>query len=138
MGIWRKLIAPVFEVQFLRYAISALAAMAVDVGCFMILLGQGVAAGFAAALAYAAGMIANWWLVSRGVFDAGLAPRGPIRLRQQMLFYGTTLSGLAITTAIVSVLVAAGMRPILTKGIALVVSFFLNWGVRKYFVFRPA
>tara|TARA_A100001391_G_scaffold273_3_gene681 strand:+ start:5542 stop:5955 length:414 start_codon:yes stop_codon:yes gene_type:complete len=135
---WRKVIAPFLEAQFLRYAICAVGAMAVDVGSFVILLGQGMSAGLSAALAYAIGTMANWWLVSRGVFDEALAARGPARLRQQFLFYGTTLVGLALTTMIVSVLVATGMVPIVTKAIAIVVSFFLNWSVRKYLVFRPA
>ena len=135
---WRRLVAPFIEVQFLRYAISAVGAMAVDVGCFVIFLGQGLAAGPAAAIAYAAGMVVNWWLVSRGVFEMGLAPRGNARTRQLMLFFGTTLAGLALTTATVSVLTAAGVLALVAKAVAIAISFFLNWAVRKYFVFRTA
>ena len=130
-----RLVTLLLDRQFLRYIIASVGALSVDVGTFMLLVREGVAAGPAAALGYSIGMLANWWLVSRGVFDTTLAEKGEARLRQQVLFVVTTLAGLGLTTAIVGGLVAAGLAPIVTKGFAVVVSFFLNWGARKYLVF---
>lgn len=124
--------------QFLRYLIASVGALSVDMGSFILLLHFGVLAGFAAAIAYTLGIVAHWVLLSRGVFKEGVAERGMARTQQKVIFFVTTLAGLGLTTAVVSVLVALGVAPIVTKVLAVVLSFTLNWLIRKRYIFRPA
>ncbi len=124
--------------QFLRYVAASVGALSVDMGSFILLLHFGMLAGLAAAIAYTLGIVAHWVLLSRGVFKEGVAERGVARTQQKVIFFVTTLAGLALTTAVVSVLVALGVAPIVTKVLAVVLSFTLNWLIRKRYIFRPA
>ncbi|HTN13329.1 MAG TPA: GtrA family protein [Sphingomonadaceae bacterium] len=123
--------------QFLRYVVASVGALSVDMGSFILLLRFGMLAGLAAAIAYTLGIVAHWVLLSRGVFKEGVAERGMARTQQKVIFFVTTLGGLALTTAVVSVLVALGVAPIVTKVLAVVLSFTLNWLIRKRYIFRP-
>ena len=122
--------------QFLRYLVASVGALAVDVGCLMALIRLGVAAGLAAACAYTLGIIAHWILLSRNVFEDNLAAPGRARTQQKVVFFVTTIMGLGLTTAIVSGAAALHMPVMGTKGLAVVISFLLNWFVRKHFVFQ--
>ncbi|KPL69190.1 polysaccharide biosynthesis protein GtrA [Erythrobacter sp. SG61-1L] len=124
--------------QFLRYLIASVGALSVDMGSFILMLHFGILAGLAAAIAYTLGIVAHWVLLSRGVFKEGVAERGMARTQQKVIFFVTTLAGLGLTTAVVSVLVALGVAPIVTKVLAVVLSFTLNWLIRKRYIFRPA
>jgi putative flippase GtrA len=95
-----------------------------------------VPGGLAAFLGYSIGMVVNWLLLSRAVFGDSLAERGAARTQQKALFVISTLLGLGLTTVIVSIAAAVGFNLVITKGIAVVVSFTANWLVRKHFVFR--
>jgi hypothetical protein len=51
------------------------------------------------------------------------------------MFVLSALAGLAATTAIVSAGAYTGVNLVLTKGVAVAVSFTINWLLRRFFVF---
>ena len=125
------------DVQFVRYLAAAVGALAVDMGSFMTFLSLGVAAGLSAFAGYSLGIVANWFLLSRMVFGEEVAARGFARTQQKAIFVVATLSGLGLTTGIVSTASALGINVIVTKGFAIVLSFLVNWLIRKHFIFKP-
>lgn len=119
-----------------RYGLASVAALAVDMGAFLLLLSAQMTAASASALAYSLGIVTHWVLSSRAVFTDTVAARGPQRTRQKALFVGSALVGLALTTAIVGLGDAAGLDPRLAKLAAIVVSFTATWLLRSKVVFR--
>ena len=72
----------------------------------------------ASAIGYSAGIWVHWLVSSRLVFADGAAARGTgERHRQKMLFVGSALVGLAVTTAIVGTGTALGLDPLATVGL---------------------
>jgi putative flippase GtrA len=130
-----KLLERLLNAQFLRYFAASAGALAVDMGSFLLLLNTAMPAGLSAALAYMLGMVANWFLLSRSVFEKGTHDAGPARTRQKALFLFTTWGGLAATTGIVSAADLMGADVRLSKAVAVAVSFVLNYFVRKHYVF---
>lgn len=124
------------DIRFLRYILASVGALAVDMGCFLLLLATGTGAVVASALGYAAGIAAHWLLSSRAVFTGHVAPRGQGRMRQKTLFVLSALLGLALTTAIVGAGELAGLDPRLAKLVAIGVSFLATWLMRSRIVFR--
>lgn len=123
--------------RFLRYLIASVGALALDMGALLVLLRLDVPAGLAAALAYSLGIVAQWLLLSRAVFnDGGVAERGVARTRQKVVFVSSALIGLAVTSGIVSAAEMLGVSVIANKVLAVAISFTLNWLVRKRIVFR--
>lgn len=122
---------------FLRYFGASAGALAVDAGSFFAMVAAGAPAGPAAAAAYSLGIVAHWLIASRAVFIGDVAARGPARTRQKVLFVLSAFAGLAITTGIVTAGAAAGLSLVLTKGVAVVFSFTVNWLIRRRLVFRP-
>lgn len=133
-----KLFGQFFKVQFLRYFAASAGALAVDMGGFLLLLNTALPAGICAAMSYMLGMVVNWFLLSRSVFVAGTHDAGPGRSRQKVLFLFTTWGGLAATTGIVSIADLMGADVRLSKGLAVSVSFVLNYFLRKHFIFTAA
>jgi len=119
-----------------RYVLASVGALAVDMGSFLALLALGMPAMAASALGYALGIVAHWLLSSRAVFADNVAASGPARLRQQALFVGSALVGLAITTLVVGGMVQLGLDPRLAKILAIGASFVATWVLRKQVVFR--
>ncbi|KPF54183.1 MULTISPECIES: GtrA family protein [Novosphingobium] len=119
-----------------RYILASVGALAVDIGSFLALLALGVPAMAASALGYALGIAAHWLLSSRAVFAENVAASGPARLRQQALFVGSALVGLAITTLVVGGMVQLGLDPRTAKIVAIALSFAATWVLRKQVVFR--
>jgi putative flippase GtrA len=124
-----------YRATFARYFASSAAALCVDSTIFFVLIAIGAPAGPASALAYAVGILAHWLITSRAVFVAEVAERGPARTRQKFFFVLSALAGLAVTTGIVSVGASMGANLVLTKGIAVAVSFTVNWLLRRFLVF---
>jgi putative flippase GtrA len=122
---------------FPRYLGASLAALAVDMGCYLLLLRLGMAATPAAALAYALGIGAHWFLSSRAVFAQHLAQAGRDRLRQQALFVASALLGLAVTVLVVSAGSYAGLDARLAKLAAVAASFIATYVLRNRLVFAP-
>ena len=106
---------------------------------FLLLLDSGLSPMAASAVGYCAGILVHWLVSSRLVFADGAAARGTgERHRQKMLFVGSALVGLAVTTAIVGTGSALGLDPRLAKLAAIVVSFQTTYLLRRHIVFRAA
>ncbi|OZA93909.1 MAG: polysaccharide biosynthesis protein GtrA [Erythrobacter sp. 34-65-8] len=124
------------DLRLLRYGLASVAALAVDMGLFLLLLAAGLAAAPASALGYSLGIVTHWLISSRAVFVGRVAERGPDRTRQKALFVGSALVGLALTTAIVGAGELAGFDPRLAKILAIAISFAATWLLRSRIVFR--
>lgn len=127
--------AKLCRMTFARYFASSLAALAVDSTIFFVSVAMGAPAAPASAVAYAVGILAHWLITSRAVFVAEVAERGSARTRQKLMFVLTALAGLAVTTAIVSAGASMGANLVLTKGVAVALSFTVNWLLRRFLVF---
>lgn len=121
--------------QFLRYFAASLAALAVDMGSFLLLLRTALPAGLCAAIAYTMGIVAIWILLSRAVFAEGTHAAGRARTQQKVTFLVSAWGGLAVTTGIVSGADMIGADVRLSKGVAVVISFVFNYLARKHLVF---
>lgn len=124
------------DVRFIRYLLASIGALAVDMGCFLALLALGVWPAWAGAIGYCAGIAAHWLMSSRAVFSDSLAVVGSARHRQKVLFVGSALVGLALTTAIVWAGHGVGIDPRLAKIAAIAASFVATWLLRSRVVFR--
>ena len=122
--------------RLVRYGFASVAALAVDMGTFLLLLSLQVVAAPASALGYSFGIVTHWLLSSRTVFTDTVAERGPQRTRQKALFVGSALIGLGLTTLIVGGGDMAGLDPRLAKLAAIAVSFTATWLLRSKVVFR--
>lgn len=120
---------------YVRYIVASGGALALDLGLFMAALTLGVAPVAAAALGYCAGIVAHWLMSSRAVFVGHLAEKGSARRQQQMLFLGSALVGLALTTAIVGIGDRVAIDPRLAKIVAIGVSFQVTYILRRKLVF---
>ncbi|HEY0594391.1 GtrA family protein [Sphingopyxis sp.] len=127
------------EIRWLNYLLASGLALGSDAGLFLLLLDAGLAPMSASAVGYCAGILVHWVISSRLVFADGAAARGTgERHRQKMLFVGSALVGLAVTTAIVGTGSAFGLDPRLAKLAAIVVSFQTTYLLRRHIVFRTA
>lgn len=127
------------ELRWLNYLLASGLALGSDAGLFLLLLDAGLPPMAASAIGYCAGILVHWLVSSRLVFADGAAARGTgERHRQKLLFVGSALVGLAITTAIVGTGTALGLDPRLAKLAAIVVSFQATYMLRRHIVFRAA
>lgn len=127
------------EIRWLNYLLASGLALGSDAGLFLLLLDAGLPPMAASAIGYCAGIFVHWLVSSRLVFADGAAARGTgERHRQKLLFVGSALVGLAITTAIVGTGTALGLDPRLAKLAAIVVSFQATYMLRRHIVFRTA
>ena len=134
-----KLIASVRrgEIRWLNYLLASALALGSDAGLFLLLLDAGLSPVAASAVGYCTGILVHWLISSRLVFADGTAARGTgERHRQKLLFVGSALIGLAVTTAIVGGGSALGLDPRLAKLAAIVVSFQTTYLLRRHIVFR--
>ena len=127
------------EIRWLNYLLASALALGSDAGLFLLLLDAGLSPVMASATGYCAGILVHWMVSSRLVFADGAAARGTDeRHRQKMLFVGSALVGLAVTTAIVGTCSGLGLDPRLAKLAAIVVSFQTTYLLRRHIVFRAA
>ena len=127
------------EIRWLNYLLASGLALGSDAGLFLLLLDAGLPPMAASAVGYCAGILVHWLVSSRLVFADGAAARGTgERHRQKLLFVGSALIGLAITTAIVGTGTALGLDPRLAKLAAIIVSFQTTYLLRRHIVFRTA
>lgn len=127
------------EIRWLNYLLASVLALGSDAGLFLLLLDSGLSPMAASAVGYCAGILVHWLVSSRLVFADGAAARGTgERHRQKLLFVGSALIGLAVTTAIVGTGSALGLDPRLAKLVAIVVSFQTTYLLRRHIVFRAA
>jgi putative flippase GtrA len=128
----------ILTAQWFGYLLASVVALAVDLCSFFLLLETGTPAGLCAAIAYTLGIVVHWILLSRSVFQAGTHAAGRARTVQKVVFLVSTWGGLALTTGIVSTADALGADVRLSKGVAVVFSFLLNYFIRKHYVFTAA
>lgn len=127
------------EIRWLNYLLASGLALGSDAGLFLLLLDSGLSPMAASAIGYCAGILVHWLVSSRLVFADGAAARGTgERQRQKLLFVGSALIGLAVTTAIVGTATAFGLDPRLAKLLAIIVSFQTTYLLRRHIVFRAA
>lgn len=135
---WRKierLVAPLGGWSYMLYIAASLFALGVDFGLFVVALHWGFHAVGASVIGYCSGIVAHWFVSSRVVFTAAADTSGIERTRQKALFFVSALVGLAVTMAIVGMGTIAGIWPLATKAIAVVVSFQITYILRKRIVF---
>ncbi len=121
--------------NYILYIGASLFALGVDFGLFLLALHWGFHAVGASVIGYGSGIIAHWFVSSRVVFAEGADTVGTERARQKALFFLSALVGLAVTMAIVGLGTSAGLWPLVTKAIAVVVSFQITYILRKRIVF---
>lgn len=127
------------EIRLINYLVASVLALGIDAGLFLLLLDAGLAPMTASAVGYCAGIVVHWLVSSRLVFADGAAARGTgERHRQKMLFVGSALVGLAVTTSIVGTGSMFGFDPRLAKLAAIIVSFQITYMLRCHIVFRAA
>jgi putative flippase GtrA len=135
-GLARHTLAPRAPVgRFVRYGLASASGTLVDLMAMGLLVWGGLAPGLAAACGYALGTLWHWQVSSRLVFADRLAEQGSGRRRQQVLFVGSALLGLALTTAIVTIATMQGVAPHYAKLAAMGAAFASVWLVRLAFVF---
>ena len=123
--------------RFVAYGLASVAALGVDLACFLALLAAGLAAPAAATAGYALGIAAHWIASSRFVFAERLAEVGKPRAAQQALFIVSALIGLALTYAIVALGTHFGLDPRVAKLMAVLGSFGVTFLLRLVWVFAP-
>jgi putative flippase GtrA len=132
IGFFRRL-------TYIRYLVVSVAALAVDLGMFLLLLTAGVTAVVASALGYSLGILVHWLLSSRKVFHDRVSERGSAqRTQQKAMFVMSALLGLALTIGIVGAGAWLGLDPRIAKLAAIGVSFQLTYVLRNIIIFRSA
>lgn len=125
------------RLRWVNYLFASVLALGSDAGLFLLLLDSGLSPMAASAIGYCAGILVHWLVSSRLVFADGAAARGTDeRHRQKMLFVGSALVGLAVTTGIVGAGSGLGLDPRLAKLVAIVISFQTTYLLRRHLVFR--
>lgn len=123
--------------RFAAYGVASALALGFDMGSYLLMIGAGMAAPFAAVLGYTLGIGVHWLASSRVVFAGRVARAGHDRSAQMGLFALSALVGLALTWIIVSGGVAAGLDPRFAKLAAIAISFVATFLLRARFVFAP-
>jgi putative flippase GtrA len=118
-----------------RYLVASVIALAFDVALFSSLVAVEIDPTLASAAGYCAGIVVHWMVSANFVF-AGKAREGAALHIQRALFAGSALAGLGITVATVEILGRVGVHPIPSKAVAVAVSFFAVYALRKWGVFR--
>ena len=132
MGFFRQL-------TYMRYLVVSVAALAVDLALFLLLLSAGVMAVVASALGYSLGILVHWLLSSRKVFHDRVSERGSAeRTQQKAMFVMSALLGLGVTMGIVGLGEWLGLDPRVAKLVAIGVSFQLTYFLRNIIIFRSA
>ncbi|MEO0589272.1 MAG: GtrA family protein [Pseudomonadota bacterium] len=124
------------DVRLVRYGLASVGALAVDVGSFLAFMEAGLHPTPASAMGYSLGILAHWLMSSRAVFQHGVAEGGFARTRQKALFVISALVGLGLTALIVTVGDWTGAQPMVSKLVAIVISFTATWLLRSRIVFR--
>ncbi len=133
--LWRRGIARLHQIVYLRYVGASGAALAADMGFFLALLSAGWSAALASAISYSTGISVHWLISTRLVFGDAAKTSGSDRARQKALFLGSALAGLGLTVAIVAMGDALGFDARIAKLVAIFISFQTTYVLRKTIVF---
>ena len=127
--------ARLHRLLYLRYIGASVAALAADMGLFLLLLAASWSAALASAASYSIGIIVHWLISTRLVFVHAAKTSGLDRTRQKALFLASAFVGLVLTVAIVAIGDGWGFDPRLAKLAAIGVSFQTTYVLRKTLVF---
>lgn len=131
-----SLLQKLSDARFVRYGLASVGALAVDVGSFLAFMQAGLHPTPASAMGYSLGILAHWLMSSRAVFQDSVAEGGLERTRQKALFVISALVGLGLTTFIVTLGDWVGALAMISKAVAIVISFTATWLLRSRIVFR--
>jgi putative flippase GtrA len=133
MTALRSRLAP----QLSLYTLASAAALGLDVAVYMALAALSSPAALAGAAGYTMGVVANYLLCVRFVFDAASAGKSSARLFSE--FVASGMVGLAVTAAVLFIAADVAGAPLLVaKGAAVGASFAIVFLVRRGFVFAAA
>jgi putative flippase GtrA len=118
-----------------RYFAASVIALLFDLAVFWALVVAGLSTALASAVGYAAGIVIHW-LISANIVFPGKARQGGALILQRGLFLGSALLGLGITVGVVTIATNVGGEAIFSKALAVFVSFFTVYWVRKLGVFQ--
>ena len=113
------------------YLGAAGVSLALDVALYMLGIAHAMFPLLAAAFAYMAGALALGWLCQQGVFAHQTATLSQLRDRQKAMFVKASLIGLAVTCGAVLLGTSIGMTPLAAKALAIVLSFYASFLVRR-------
>lgn len=120
---------------YARYVFASAAALAADLGIYVLLLSAGIDAVAAAVAGYSLGVAVHWLLSTRLVFRRSGDMKGGERWRAKVLFALTAVVGVGTTAGVVALCVYEGLSPLLAKLIAIAVSFNVTYVLRRWLVF---
>ena len=126
----------VFIKEASGYLVVSVAALALDLAVYWLLLGAFASATLPAAIGYSTGLVLHYWLASRLVFasrrDGGLAAEAPTFAR----YAATGIAGIFMTSAIVGVCSdVLGWSAMTAKLLATGCAFVAVFLARKFIVF---
>jgi putative flippase GtrA len=131
----RRLTGALPEVS--RYSVASVLALVFDFWAYLELVSAGVAATLAGISGYALGLTLHFVLSTRFVFRNSREEKPNARLFAEFVMTG--LLGLALTAGIIAVAtMAMGVSPLPAKLLAVGVSFFAVFAVRRSMVFAKA
>lgn len=128
LDIWQRF-------AFTRYLAASIIALAIDLAIFSSLVAFDIAAAWASAIGYSAGIVVHWFISANIVFT-GKSRTGAALHWQQALFAGSALLGLAVTVGTVAALTGIGIHAAPAKAAAVAISFAAVYALRKWGVFR--
>lgn len=123
--------------QYVTYTVASAISLACDMAAFFSCIRLGIGPVPSAFLGYTAGVAVHWLLSSRFVFIDAKQRHGRGKLLRQTLFVATALLGAGLTTGTVGLAVSVGLGPVVSKVIAVAVSFQATYLLRRYVVFSP-
>lgn len=118
-----------------RYLAASVVALVCDMAVFAFLLEIQTDPTLASAVGYCAGIVCHWLISIRFVF-VGKTRSGNELLLQRLLFAGSAVIGLAITVLTVECLSRTYVDPVTSKIVAIAISFFAVYLMRKCAIFK--
>ncbi|MFN4129499.1 MAG: GtrA family protein [Paracoccaceae bacterium] len=115
--------------KLMRYGLTGGLAAIVDLGGFAILLALGMFLPVAATLSFLTATVVNY------VFSARFAFGSVISLRGYLRFLVFASLGLVTNVAVTILADAAGLPPVLAKGVGIAIAFGVNFLLNLAFVF---
>jgi len=122
--------------EFAKYTLASTLALAVDYGCYWLLvINKILDIPKAAVLGYSIGLIVAYYFIADKIFQNGWL--GDKKTLEIFFFSLSGLIGITLTYITVKIVILFfGERPNLAKITAIGVSFLVVYVVRKIFVFR--
>jgi len=120
--------------QLIRYTVVGIFCLAIDFGCYLSLCAFALKPAVAGTASYLIGMLFNYVLSSRLVFNA---PQGSEPSRSRLLgFFATGVLGSALTSATIIISTDfLGASAVNAKIMAVLISFVVVFASRRAFVF---